>query len=160
MKGAFSFIILIAILWLVATKMPTTGGVLNKVFSRSKMADGKAEMNRAFSWTSDKPIESVISAIRADLALPTEAKLTTHTYVLRQASASSLVIGYGKKLGDSFVMQVGGRNSGEAGSQGALVVPTFTLVDGMPSHVDKMSALRDRILTIIHQSGGVVTEQR
>lgn len=111
-------------------------------------------MNRVFTWTSPNLVEDVLKAIRDDLSLPVDAKFATHTYVLRSASSNLLSIGYGKMMGDSFLLKVGGENVEGGGSRGVVGVSNFTVIEGIPSHVDKMSALRDRILAIIQRGGG------
>lgn len=113
-------------------------------------------MNRVLEWSTPLPVETVLSRIRDDLALPTEAKLLTHTYFVRAAGPGYLSLSFGKTLGDSFVMDIIGRDSLDGTSTGTVNIPSFVLIDGMPSHVEKMTALRHRVSTVIRQSGGSI----
>ena len=128
------------------------GSIFNSLFQGSKMRDRRAEMTRTVTWTGPGPADAAISRLKSELALESQPAMMSFKYTLKGSSTNSLLISYGKKMAEAFLMRVETASDG-AGHTGRIDVPNFLEADGMPVHTDKMVAMRERIMRAMQAQG-------
>lgn len=133
------------------------GTFFNKAFRSGTIDARTAEITKTYTWRGQQAPEQIIAEICDDLSLASERKFVSFSYYIVDRHPTMVAIGYGKKMGTAFTMVVGAEAT-TGGHQGTVELVQYLTQDAMPIHIDKVKALRERILERARSAGCVIEQ--